>query len=238
MGGAGMRRKKGIIVLITMMLAFASGCGSSGSGSGGGGGNSVFVKEGSGQGESVPVNGNGEPSVGWGKSDESGNAGTSTEERFPGRANAETGEGISKKLSIGDVAPDFLVELSGGGTFRMSEHDDEIVLINFWATWCGPCVGEMPAFERLKDLGYSDVSILAINAGEGKSVVDSFVRSEGYTFPIGYDEFRKVGYYYPSDGIPYTIVVDHGIVQRIFLGSKGADAQYELYKDAIEECRK
>ena len=153
------------------------------------------------------------------------------------RPNADTGKGEPNILHEGDIAPDFTAELVGGGTFKMSDYDDKIVLLNFWATWCGPCVGEMPAFERLKNDGIENLEIICINDIEDKQSVDSFVSQEGYTFNIGYDVAGKIGIYYPTDGIPYTLVIDHGKIEKIYLGADNADVQYKEYKSAIEECQ-
>lgn len=156
--------------------------------------------------------------------------------RLDNRPNATLGTGKPKELSEGDVAPDFTVKLVDGSSFTLSDHDNDVVLINFWATWCGPCVGELPAFERLNEDG--DAVILGVNCAESKSVVNQFVKENGYTYPIAYDEDYTVGYYYPSDGIPYTLVIDHGIIHEIFVGASDADSMYREYSSSISECLK
>ena len=135
----------------------------------------------------------------------------------------------------GDSAPDFTVETADGGTFVLSEHSGKVVLLNFWATWCGPCVREMPAFEKLHSDYGEDVAILAVNCMEDKDTVNQFIFDNGYTFPIAYDLEGTTSMKYPSDGIPYTLVIDRdGIVRDIYLGARDADEQYEEYKSAIE----
>ncbi|MBR1861080.1 MAG: TlpA family protein disulfide reductase [Lachnospiraceae bacterium] len=135
-------------------------------------------------------------------------------------------------MDKGDIAPDFTVELVDGGTFTLSDHDDGIVIVNFWATWCGPCVGEMPGFEELYNEGIEKLSIIGINCAEDRDTVDKFVSKKGFTFPIAYDTDYTVGNYYPSDYIPYTVIVKHGIIEEIIVGAPG-DA-YTEYKDAVE----
>lgn len=139
------------------------------------------------------------------------------------------------ELSEGDTAPDFTAELVGGETFTLSENKGKVVLINIWATWCGPCVGEMPAFEKLNKEYGDDLKIVAVNCVEDKGTVDAFVKDNGYTFPIAYDENGEINNRYPTDGIPYTLVVGKdGEIKNIYLGAESEDVQYQLYKEAID----
>ena len=157
------------------------------------------------------------------------------DDKFPDRPNATLGIGDPfVELSEGDVAPDFTVTLVNGDTFTLSDYDDEVVLLNFWATWCPPCVGEMPALQNLYEDG--DAVIIGIDCGETKADVDSFVSENGYTYNIGYDEYYTVEDYYPTDGIPYTLIINKGVIYKIFVGAYGADAMYDEYSHAIEEC--
>ena len=162
---------------------------------------------------------------------------TEAQNKFPDRANADTGEGEAKALSEGDVAPDFTADLAGGGTFRLSDYDDKVVLLNIWATWCPPCVREMPAFQRLLDDGDSSYEIICINCLEDKATVDSFIDENGYKFNIGYDTDGRINKYYPSEGIPYTVVINKGVIEKIYVGAADADTQYNEYKNAINSCK-
>ena len=152
------------------------------------------------------------------------------------RVDVESGSAEPHPLVEGELAPDFTVELCNGNTFKLSDYDDKVVVVNFWATWCGPCVGEMPAFERLKNDGYDKLEIVCINYMEDKKTVDDFVSEQKYTFNIGYDENGKINTYYPSEGIPYTLIIANGRIHKIFIGAYEADVQYDMYKTAIEEC--
>lgn len=139
------------------------------------------------------------------------------------------------ELQSGDVAPDFTAELSDGTSITLSEQTDKVVLLNFWATWCGPCVEEMPAFEKLEQEYGEEVVILAVNSMEDKETVNQFIEENGYTFPIAYDVEGAIGEKYPTTGIPYTLVIGKdGIIKKIYLGAMDAETQYQEYKSAIE----
>ena len=144
---------------------------------------------------------------------------------------------IYREVSEGDSAPDFTAETADGNSFTLSEQKGKVVLLNFWATWCGPCVEEMPAFEKIYSEYGEEVAVLAVNCLEDKEVVDQFISDNSYTFPIAYDADGTINTKYPTDGIPYTLVIGKdGTVKNIYLGAGSADAQYEEYKSAIEEA--
>lgn len=139
----------------------------------------------------------------------------------------------------GDSAMDFSAQTNAGDTFTLSEQAGNVVLINFWATWCGPCVEEMPALQDLyEEYGDSDnVRIILINAGESSQTVHRFLSQNGYTMPCIYDTDNTVNDQYGVMGIPYTVIFNKdGTVAETFEGSYGCEKQYELYKKAIEEA--
>lgn len=142
-----------------------------------------------------------------------------------------------QELIVGDSAPDFIAETVSGNSFTLSEHSGKVVLLNFWATWCGPCVGEMPAFEKLYEEYGEEVAILAVNSMEDTISVAQFVADNGYTFPIAFDAEGAVSMKYPTDGIPYTLVIGRdGTVKNIYLGARDAETQYKEYKSAIDKA--
>ena len=145
-------------------------------------------------------------------------------------------EETNKELAKGVDAPDFTVELVGGEEITLSKQNGKIVLLNFWATWCGPCVREMPAFERLAEEYKDEVVVIAVNCMEDENTVSDFIKDNGYTFPVAFDVKGEICQKYPSDGIPYTLVIDkEGVIRKIYLGAGDAEEQYEEYKKAIED---
>lgn len=139
-----------------------------------------------------------------------------------------------KPLKSGNKAPDFTAELIDGSTVTLSDFKGKPVIINFWATWCGPCVKEMPAFERLKENYGDEIGILAVNCGEDADTIKDFADANGYTFPIALDEEYQVSMLYPTNSIPYTVVINgNGKVTHVSSGAVDADTMYERYKEAL-----
>ena len=137
-------------------------------------------------------------------------------------------------LKAGNKAPDFTAKLIDGSSISLSDLKGKPVIINFWATWCGPCVREMPAFERLKEDFGDEIGIIAVNCGDDADTVKDFVDEYGYTFPVVLDEDYEVTMLYPSNSIPYTVVLDaNGKITHVSTGAYDADTMYDRYKEAL-----
>ncbi|HWV22883.1 MAG TPA: TlpA disulfide reductase family protein [Thermomicrobiales bacterium] len=108
----------------------------------------------------------------------------------PSSGNSETGEkrGGTGFARIGDPAPDFEMETFDGDTFRLSEHRGEVVIVNFWGSWCDPCRDEMPAFQSAWETADPDVTFVGVGSKrdpEDKAM--AFADEFGVTYPIGRD---------------------------------------------------
>jgi len=141
-----------------------------------------------------------------------------------------------KVLQEGDIAPDFSAELLSGAIFTLYENRGTVVVLDFWATWCGPCVEMMPAIQTLSEQHESDVIFVGMNVGEDSSWVQDFIDERGFTYPIGLDEESYVHRnLYPTLGIPYLVIINgDGMITKTFLG--GNDSMYESIEKAILEA--
>ena len=111
----------------------------------------------------------------------------------------------------GQKAEDFTLSDLAGKSLRLSSLKGKVVLIDFWATWCGPCRIEMPSIQKLhrefKDRG---LVVLGVNAGEEATAVRPFLKKYGYDFRILLDHDQAVGRRYQVDGIPTMFIIDKG----------------------------
>jgi len=132
--------------------------------------------------------------------------------------------GASTGLKAGQQAPDFTLELHGGGEVTLSALRGKPVVLNFYTTWCGPCQAEMPEFQAISEEYGGRVSVLGISAGESRDVVDAFLARTGYTYPMAYDPGGAVSAIYGIQFIPQTWVLDAGGVTVEYIPG-GTDAQ-------------
>jgi peroxiredoxin len=120
---------------------------------------------------------------------------------------------------IGRMAPDFTLKTLDGGTFRLSEQRGKPVVLNFWATWCGPCQNELPAVQKAAAHFGDAVVFAGVDQGEKAEVVQSFVDKLGLTFTIPMDTNGDVGYNYNVQGLPTTFFIDrNGVVKSLWMG--------------------
>ena len=127
----------------------------------------------------------------------------------------------------GEPAPNFQLRDMDGRTRSLSELRGKVVLINFWATWCGPCRVEMPAMERLyRAYDRKDFEILAVSTdAQGVAVTRPFQQENKLTFPILHDADFRVGLSYGARTLPMTFMVDRqGIVRQHIFGARDWEA--------------
>lgn len=144
---------------------------------------------------------------------------------FASEAKGTAPVGISHE--IGRPAPDFELKDINGKKVKLSEFRGKVVLLNFWATWCGPCKAEMPSlnslYGALKDKGFV---ILAISVDASEKPVKSFISEKNITFPVLMDKDKEVSFdQYGVIGIPITFLMDkNGVVVEKFIGETEWDS--------------
>lgn len=132
-------------------------------------------------------------------------------------------------LSVGDPAPDFQLNSLDGQTVSLSDFKGSPVLLNFWASWCGPCVKEMPYLQQIyDDWQVMGLTLLAVNIMESPSKVEDFMQSQGLTFPVLLDSEGEIAGQYVEEGIPTTFFIDtEGIIQYVQVGAFQSTAEIE-----------
>ena len=115
-----------------------------------------------------------------------------------------------EKPEVGHPAPDFTLRNLQGNLEGLANHKDKVIILNFWATWCAPCLEEMPAFEKLyRRYRSRGLTVLAVSLDKGDfSKVQDFVDSNNLTFPVLMDSDGVAEKLYPSFTIPFTYVID------------------------------
>ena len=120
-----------------------------------------------------------------------------------------TGSSVSDPVARGSAAPAFsLPERPGPGEMSLDSLRGEVVLLNFWATWCEPCEREMPAMERLHEkLSPEGLHLVAVSVDESAEPIDQFRARFGLTFPILWDREKRVSDAYQTYRYPETLLI-------------------------------
>ena len=122
----------------------------------------------------------------------------------------------------GQAAPDFALKSSSGENLRLSEYRGDVVMVNFWATWCGPCRQEMPLldelYSRYERVGFS---LLGVNIDDDSRKAMSMVSELGVSFPVLFDARKEVSKLYEVDAMPVTVLIDReGTIRYVHHGYK------------------
>jgi peroxiredoxin len=122
----------------------------------------------------------------------------------------------------GLTAPDFALKSSTGENLRLSEYRGDVVMINFWATWCGPCRQEMPLlnelYTRYQRVGFN---LLGVNIDDDPRRAMQMIDELGVSFPVLFDSRKEVSKLYEVEAMPVTVLVDReGNVRYVHHGYK------------------
>lgn len=117
----------------------------------------------------------------------------------------------------GEAAPDFTVELIDGGTYTLSQSEGRQVVLNFWASWCGPCREEIPAISIFAE-AHPDIDVIGIAVRDPEQASRDFAAEVEASYPLALTD-DAVENLYPGLGLPYTYVIDaDGVVSTIWNG--------------------
>jgi peroxiredoxin len=138
-----------------------------------------------------------------------------------------------------DSAPDFALKSTQGGNIRLSEHRGEVILLNFWASWCGPCRQEMPLLnalqERYSKLGFN---VVGVNVDKDSALANKLLKDIPVSFPVLLDDTGVVSASYNVSAMPTTVIIDRdGNMRYLHKGFKpGYEQDYEQQiKELIRE---
>jgi peroxiredoxin len=132
------------------------------------------------------------------------------------------------------LAPDFTLKSQSGENVRLSDFRGQVVLLNFWASWCGPCRQEMPILDAINKkyqaLGFT---VLGINVDLKSEKAINYLKDTPVNFPVLYDPESKVSELYSVSAMPSTAIIDRdGHVRFIHAGYKSGDE--ETYRKKIK----
>ena len=136
------------------------------------------------------------------------------------------------------AAPSFVLSTMDGRTIDSSELRGKVVLLNFWATWCGPCKEEMPAMQRLREaFPHADFALLAVTTDQQHDAITAFANGLRLSFPILQDETKDVSAAFGVRGLPTTVILDReGRLVGRAIGPRRWDSPevIALFKDLLQ----
>jgi peroxiredoxin len=121
---------------------------------------------------------------------------------------------------VGKPAPDFTLPGMDGKDVSMKDLKGNVIVLDFWATWCGPCVMSLPHLDKIyQDKKSQGLKVFAIDLAEDKDVVQKFITSKKLTIPVLLDSDGKTSESYGVNGIPHTVLIGKdGVVKKVLIG--------------------
>lgn len=141
-------------------------------------------------------------------------------------------------LEVGKTAPDFSVKMTDGSAATLSGLRGAPVLLHFWATWCPPCVRELPLIVDVASTRADDITVLAVSVGENRTTVSTYLTKKGpafSSFASGYDDDASVSALYRISAVPTTLFIDsRGVITKIHVGAYSESALKADVDAAVE----
>lgn len=128
---------------------------------------------------------------------------------------------------LGAEAPDFVLKSVSGKNLRLSEYRGEVVMLSFWATWCGDCRAQLDELGAMRDR-YQDAGIELLAVSLDQSARQASEATKGASFPVLHDPAGNVGRLYDVSNMPVMVLIDRdGVVREVFEGfRRGNGEQY------------
>ena len=140
-----------------------------------------------------------------------------------------------KKVNDEKTAPNFTVYTEDGKAVKLSDFFGKPIVINFWASWCGPCRDEMPHFEEAYETLGRSVQFIMINLDPSKEDAKEFLTENGYDFPVYYDSYSEASTKYGVSSIPTTVFIDRdGHIDSKGVGNLSKEALMDGIEDIME----
>ncbi|HEX5226276.1 MAG TPA: TlpA disulfide reductase family protein [Bryobacteraceae bacterium] len=136
-------------------------------------------------------------------------------------------------VKAGDTAPNFSITTTAGDLMTPRNFGGKVLVLNFWASWCPPCVEEAPSLnEFAKTLKSSGVVVLGVSVDRNDRSYENFIKRFGVTYPIARDPEENISYRYGTYKIPESYIIDrNGKVVRKFAGLPERDGQAISWMD-------
>lgn len=136
-------------------------------------------------------------------------------------------------VGVGDTAPNFSITTSSGQTVTPRNFGGKVLVLNFWASWCAPCVEEAPSLNQFaKTFKDSGVVVLGVSVDRNEQLYDKFVKRFGVQYPLARDPEQNLSYRYGTYKIPESYIIDrNGKVVRKYAGLPERDGQAISWMD-------
>src|SRR5579864_3537165 len=134
--------------------------------------------------------------------------------------------------SASGPAPQFTLDARSGSKISLAQYKGQVVMLNFWASWCGPCRQEMPLLENIyKKYNKMGFTLIGVNVEHDSKAAEGFLQQTPVSFPVIYDKDSTVSKAYDVSGMPSTVIIDrNGNIRVLHRGYKAGDENEYLDK--------
>lgn len=138
-------------------------------------------------------------------------------------------------IAVADAAPDFILKSRSGENVRLEELRGDVIMLNFWASWCGPCRQEMPHMDDIQqEFGDYGFRVVAVNVDQNRADAERFLAAVPVDFTILWDETSQVSKLYDVQAMPTTVMIDRDGKARFL--HRGYQPGYEdKYREEIRQ---